>query len=348
VKQKETAVVILNWNGKHWLEKFLPTVIQHSADDADIIVADNQSTDDSIAFVRKHYPEIQIIENPDNGGYSRGYNLALKTLDHTFFVLLNSDIEVSENWIPPVIEYMKGNPEMGACQPKIKAYHNRNEFEYAGAAGGYIDRYGYPFCRGRIFDECEVDLGQYEENAKVFWASGACLFVRRDVFFEAGQLDEHLFSHMEEIDLCWRMHHLGYDVGYCAQSEVFHVGGGTLSSDNPRKTYYNFRNNLFMMYKNMPSKVLWYILPIRLILDGLAGVKFAMDGKWNHISAILKAHGAFYRSLGRLNRQRREISKMISRKRSYKLYQNSIALDYFLRKRKKFHQLPESQFKGFQ
>lgn len=346
--QKETAVVILNWNGVHWLEKFLPSVIQHSSNDADIIVADNQSSDNSVEFLRENYPDLQIIENPDNGGYSRGYNLALKELDYTFFILLNSDIEVSENWIPPVIQYLKDNPLMGACQPKIKAFDHKDQFEYAGAAGGYIDRYGYPFCRGRIFDECEMDKGQYDENTKVFWASGACLFVRREVFLQAGQLDESLFSHMEEIDLCWRMHHLGYEVGYCSESEVFHVGGGTLSSDNPRKTYYNFRNNLFMMYKNMPSSVLWYILPIRLILDGLAGVKFALDGKWNHISAILKAHGAFYGSLGRLNRQRKEITKMVVGKRSYKIYQNSIALDYFLRKRKKFDQLPECKFKGFQ
>ena len=242
------AVVILNWNGKKYLEQFLPSLIEHTGSDAEIVVADNASTDDSLSFLKTNFPSIRVIQNTTNGGFARGYNLALKQVEADYYVLLNSDIEVTANWLKPVISMMEQDEKIGACQPKIRSFHHRNSFEYAGAAGGYIDEYGYPFCRGRLFLTIEEDNGQYDDTVEISWASGACMFVRSRLFHQLGGLDDDFFAHMEEIDFCWRLHNYGYRVMYCPGSTVYHIGGGTLPKASWRKTYFNFRNNFFNNY----------------------------------------------------------------------------------------------------
>ena len=244
----KTAVVILNWNGKKFLEQFLPYVIKHSSSDAEVIVADNASNDDSVEFLKNNYPEIQIINNNENGGFSKGYNEALSKIDAEYYVLLNSDIEVTENWIKPIIDLMDSDKSIAVCQPKLRSYHQKEMFEYAGAAGGFIDKYGYPFCRGRIFNSIEVDNGQYDDTCEVFWATGAAMFVRAELYHKFGGLDNDFFAHMEEIDFCWRLKNEGYKIMYCADSVVYHVGGGTLPKNSSRKTFLNFRNNFNLLY----------------------------------------------------------------------------------------------------
>ena len=308
----KTAVVLLNWNGKHWLEKFLPNVIQHS-NDAEVIIADNNSSDDSIKFLEENYPNIRIIQNDGNFGYAKGYNLALKQVDAQYFILLNSDIEVAKDWVSPIISLMDSDKKISACQPKILNYNNRNEFEYAGASGGYIDKFGYPFCRGRIFDDLEEDKGQYNDATEVFWATGACLFVRASHFWEAGGLDEDFFAHQEEIDLCWRLKNKGYKIMVEPKSVVYHVGGGTLNVGSPFKTHLNFRNNLYMMFKNLPLSYLFTIIPIRLVLDGIAAITFLGNKKGtSHLFAVMKAHFSFYFEIPKLITKRRKISQRCS------------------------------------
>ncbi|MDG2060022.1 MAG: glycosyltransferase family 2 protein [Flavobacteriales bacterium] len=303
------AVVILNWNGKHWLEKFLPNVIQHS-NDAEVIIADNNSSDDSIKFLEENYPNIRIIQNDGNYGYAKGYNLSLKQINAEYFVLLNSDIEVTKYWISPIISLMDSDRTISACQPKILDYNNKNKFEYAGASGGFIDNLGYPFCRGRIFDYLEEDKGQYNDTTEIFWATGACLFVRASHFFEINGLDEDFFAHQEEIDLCWRFKNKGYKVFVEPKSKVYHVGGGTLNVDSPYKTHLNFRNNLYMLFKNLPLSSLFKIIPIRLILDGVAALTFINKEKGiKHIKSIVKAHFYFYSQIPNLLRKRKYISQ---------------------------------------
>ena len=305
----KTAVVILNWNGKHWLEKFLPNVIQHS-NDAEVIIADNNSSDDSIKFLEENYPNIRIIQNDGNYGYAKGYNLSLKQINAEYFVLLNSDIEVTKYWISPIISLMDSDRTISACQPKILDYNNKNKFEYAGASGGFIDNLGYPFCRGRIFDYLEEDKGQYNDTTEIFWATGACLFVRASHFFEINGLDEDFFAHQEEIDLCWRFKNKGYKVFVEPKSKVYHVGGGTLNVDSPYKTHLNFRNNLYMLFKNLPLSSLFKIIPIRLILDGVAALTFINKEKGiKHIKSIVKAHFYFYSQIPNLLRKRKYISQ---------------------------------------
>jgi len=269
----KTAVVVLNWNGKAWLEKFLPNLVKHSQE-ATVFVADNASTDDSVDFVKNNFPTVKIIINASNGGYAKGYNYALKKIDAQYFVLINSDIEVTEGWLSPIIYLMDSDKNIAACQPKLLDYKERNSFEYAGASGGFIDNLGYPFCRGRIFDNLEQDKGQYNDAIEVFWATGACLFVRASHFIDIGGLDEDFFAHQEEIDLCWRLKNKGYKIMVQPKSIVFHVGGGTLNSGSPFKTHLNFRNNLFMLFKNLPASSLFTTIPIRLVLDGVAALTF--------------------------------------------------------------------------
>jgi GT2 family glycosyltransferase len=285
-----TAVVILNWNTRHFLETFLPSVIKHSADNADIIVADNDSTDDSIEYVTNHFPSVKIIRNTHNDGYTGGYNSSLAQLGHEYFVLLNSDVDVTENWLQPVISLMDENRNIGASQPKILSYENREMFEYAGAAGGFIDRLGYPFCRGRIFQSLERDNHQYDDICPVFWVTGACMIVRSSVFRELGGFDPVFFAHMEEIDLCWRMLNAGHGVYYCGKSTVYHVGGGTLHKSNPHKTFLNFRNNLLMIYKNMDAESVDKTLRMRRFLDSIAAIKFLLSGGLADFMAVRKAH----------------------------------------------------------
>ncbi|WP_298496534.1 glycosyltransferase family 2 protein [uncultured Algibacter sp.] len=326
------AVVILNWNGKKLLKQFLPSVIQHSKG-ADIYIADNASTDDSITFIKTNYPTIKIIQNKNNGGYAKGYNDALKMVDADIFCLLNSDVEVTQNWLNPVIETFKEHKNTAIIQPKILDYNKKEYFEYAGAAGGFIDKYGYPYCRGRIFDTLEKDLGQYNDTTEIFWATGACLFIKSNIFNTLNGFDEHFFAHMEEIDLCWRAKNLGYSIKYVGKSKVYHVGGATLKNTNPKKTYLNFRNSLITLTKNangfVPGKLL-----IRLILDGVAAIKFLIELKPKHTFAILKGHFSYYYQLKRVLSQR----KLIKNKIKY-YSRTSIVFDYFVNKKTEYKSL---------
>nr|WP_315222888.1 glycosyltransferase family 2 protein [uncultured Flavobacterium sp.] len=287
------AVVILNWNGAKLLEKFLPSVIKYSAE-ATIYVADNASTDNSIAFVREHFPTIKIIKNSGNYGFAKGYNEALKQVNAEIYALVNSDVEVTANWLQPIIATFDAEKQTSIIQPKILDFKNKEYFEYAGAAGGFIDKFGFPYCRGRIFDTLEKDNGQYDDNAEIFWASGACFFIRSEIYNELKGFDESFFAHQEEIDLCWRAINDGHRIKYNCQSVVYHVGGATLQQANPKKTYLNFRNSLLMLVKNLPKKGLFFIIFERMVLDGIAAVRFLTQGKFKHSAAVLHAHFSFY------------------------------------------------------
>jgi len=290
---KQIAVVILNWNGRSLLEQFLPSVLLYSPE-ATIYVADNASTDDSVAFVTANYPDVKIIKNRDNFGYAKGYNTALIGVEEEIYCLLNSDVEVTQGWLQPVLDLFEMDVETAIIQPKILDYKKKSHFEYAGAAGGFIDKYGYPFCRGRIVETVEEDRSQYNDNTTIFWASGACLFIKKEAYRTLGGFDEDFFAHQEEIDLCWRAFNHNYKARFCHASVIYHVGGATLATENPRKTFLNFRNSLWMILKNVPAGKLFVVLFVRMILDGLAGVRFLMQGKPAHLGALLKAHFYFY------------------------------------------------------
>ncbi len=329
----KVAIVILNWNGKKLLEQFLPSIIKHSLKDAEIYLADNASSDDSIEFVKETFSSVKIIQNKVNGGYAKGYNDALKEIDAEVFCLLNSDVEVTETWLNPIIRTFQKEPNTAIIQPKLLDFKKKNHFEYAGAAGGFIDKYSYPYCRGRIFNTIEKDSGQFDDTSEIFWASGACLFIRSEVFKELNGLDEAFFAHMEEIDLCWRAKNLGYNIKYVGASTIYHVGGATLSSTNPKKTFLNFRNSLFTLTKNAKGNI-FYLILIRLILDGIAGIKFLLQLKFKHTIAIIKAHLSFYSHLGYLLKQRKAL------KQSIKYYQKtSIVFAYFVNNKKIYKSL---------
>ena len=338
----KVSVVILNWNGKKLLKKFLPDVIRFSPL-AEIYVIDNASTDNSVSFVKDKFPTVKIILNEKNFGFAKGYNEGLKKINSDYFVLLNSDVQVTQNWIEPIITLMESDAKISASQPKLLNYNVRDEFEYAGGAGGFIDKYGYPFCRGRIFNSFEKDSGQYNDTREIFWASGACLFVRAKTFFEAGQLDEDFFAHQEEIDLCWRMKNMGYKIFYCSDSSVYHVGGGTLKI-SPQKTFLNFRNNLILLFKNHAPEYFRLKLFLRFILDGIAGIKFLLSGQFFHFTAVLKAHGNFYSTFGRTMKKRRAMQKRISNYAASSVYKNSIVWEYFIKGKKKFSELDKNLF----
>lgn len=287
------AVVILNWNGVKLLEQFLPSVIQFS-EGATIYVADNASTDHSVEFVTQNFPTVKIVKNSGNHGFAKGYNDALQHIDAEIYALVNSDIEVTENWLRPILETFDTEKQTAIIQPKILDFKNKEYFEYAGAAGGFIDKYGFPFCRGRVFETVEKDNGQYDDNIELFWASGACFFIRKNVYHELKGFDESFFAHQEEIDLCWRASNEGHIIKYNSQSVVYHVGGATLQQGNPKKTYLNFRNSLLMLVKNLPKRGLFFVIFFRMVLDGIAGIRFLTQGKFGHTFAILKAHFSFY------------------------------------------------------
>lgn len=293
---KKIAVVILNWNGKKLLQQFLPSVVQYSQE-ATIYVADNASTDDSIAYIKANFPSIEIIKNKSNFGFAKGYNEALKSVDAELFALVNSDIEVTENWLKPIVETFENESQTAIIQPKILDFKRKEYFEYAGAAGGFMDKYGYMFCRGRIFETLEKDNGQYNDNCEIFWASGACFFIRSSIYNKLKGFDADFFAHQEEIDLCWRTFNKGYKIKYNSKSVVYHVGGATLQQGNPMKTFLNFRNSLLMLVKNLPKNKLFSVIFIRLALDGIAGIQFILQGKFKHLWAILKSHFSFYRLL---------------------------------------------------
>lgn len=333
----KTAIVILNWNTRNHLETFLPSLVKYSTfPDVSIVLADNASTDDSVAFVQNNYPQIQIIQLALNFGFAGGYNNALVQVEATYYVILNSDVEVTENWLNPLISLLDQNEEIAACMPKLLSYRQRNSFEYAGGAGGYIDKFGYPFCKGRIFDSIEEDRGQYDGIYEVFWATGACMFVKASVFHQLGGFDTFFFAHQEEIDLCWRMKNNGYKIFCNTQSVVYHLGGGTLPKTNPRKTYLNFRNNLILLYKNLPNSKRSYVLLLKLILDGVAGLKFLTSGKFKDCLAIIKAHFSFYNYI--INHKKTLVSnKMLLNT----MYNKSIVVEHFVRKINTYDQLPD-------
>lgn len=326
---KNIAVVILNWNGVQLLEQFLPTLIQYSPE-ADIYVADNASTDTSIAFVQHNFPTVKIVQNDSNYGFAQGYNEALKHIDAPIYALVNSDIEVTENWLQSISATFDKEPQTAIIQPKILDYKNKSYFEYAGAAGGFIDKYGYPYCRGRIFETIEKDYGQYDDECEIFWASGACFFIRSGVYKELNGFDDDFFAHQEEIDLCWRTINKGYTIKYNPKSVVYHVGGATLQQGNPKKTFLNFRNSLLMLTKNLPTASLFRILFCRMILDGIAGIQFLSQGKWVHFTAILKAHFSFYRLFSNTYKKRNAFQT----KKYYKV--KSIVFSYYIKGGKVF------------
>lgn len=335
----KVAIVILNWNGKNFLKKFLPSVIQYNSYNAELIVADNASTDDSVSFLTTNYPQVKIIKNTLNGGFAKGYNDALKHIEAEYYVLLNSDVEVTSNWIEPIIKLMDTDESIAACQPKIKNYNKKTCFEYAGAAGGFIDKYGYPFCRGRIFENIEEDTGQYNDTREVFWATGACLFIRSKLFNQLKGFDEDFFAHMEEIDLCWRLKNLGYKIMYCADSTVYHVGGGTLNKSSSFKTFLNFRNNMIMLLKNHPPGYFYFKLIIRFMLDGVAGLKFLFSGEFSNFMAVIKAHFSFYASFNKTLKKRKQLHQQIKRYTTTAVYLHSIIADYYLNGKKTFKEI---------
>jgi len=334
------AIVILNWNGARLLQQFLPSVIEFSKGDfTEIIVADNGSTDDSLVVLASEFPEVKVLDLRQNYGFARGYNEALKQVEADYLVILNSDVEVTDGWLNSSIRLMEADETIAAVQPKILSYHQKTHFEYAGAAGGFIDRFGYPFCRGRIFDEVEPDNGQYDTITDVFWATGACLFVRAKSFHEAGGFDADFWAHMEEIDLCWRLKNRGYRIVFTPESAVYHVGGGTLSYDNPHKLYLNFRNNLWLLYKNLPSNQLLTTLFIRMVLDGVAAFKLLAELNLNGIRSVLKAHFHFYKSLPELHRKRILTRPGKGKTLPLEILRKSIVFQFYFRKRKSFNEI---------
>lgn len=323
------AVVILNWNGNALLEQFLPYIIKFS-EGAAIYVADNASTDSSVAYIKQNYPHVNIIRNKGNYGYAKGYNEALHFVKEDIYALVNSDVEVTEGWLVPVLELFEADLQTAIIQPKILDFYNKESFEYAGAAGGFIDKYGYPFCRGRIFNTIEHDTEQYNDTSEIFWASGACLFIRKSVFRELGGFDSDFYAHQEEIDLCWRAFNANHKARFCHTSVIYHVGGATLSSSSPKKTYLNFKNSLLMLIKNLPANRLFPVIFIRLCYDGLAGIRFISQLKFGHTWAIIKAHYYMYFNLYRF------LHKRQGNKYNNYFKCNSIVYQYFVKKNKIF------------
>ena len=307
---------------------------------AEVIVADNASTDSSIEFLQDNFPEVRIITNRTNGGFARGYNEALAEVEADYYILLNSDIEVTPNWIQPVIELMESDKSIAACQPKLRSFYEREKFEYAGAAGGFIDEYGYPFCRGRIFQQIETDHGQYDDAIEIFWATGACMFVRADLYKKFGGFDEDFFAHMEEIDFCWRLKNGGYKIMYCPESVVFHVGGGTLPKKSSQKTYLNFRNNLTLLYKNLPSHLVFPVFMVRFPLDGIAALKFLLDGGFADFYAVIRAHFYFYGHFMDIRRKRKQFKQSMV----HGIYKGNLVVEHHLRGKNLFTELDQGKF----
>jgi len=338
----KVAIVILNWNGIKYLRDFLPSVLLSTWPNLDIIVGDNGSTDGSVEFLKQSFPSVQIIQNDQNYGFTGGYNRVLEKVDADYFILLNSDVEVHDGWIEPVVALMEGDPLIAAAAPKIKSFAEKDHFEHAGAAGGFIDIYGYPFCRGRMFYEIEEDKGQYEQSDEVFWASGAAMFVKKKYWVEAGGFDDRFFAHMEEIDLCWRLKNMGYKVMYCAESEVYHVGGGTLNTENPFKTFLNFRNNLLLLRNNLSVWRAAVIIFIRFWMDLLAIVRFLNEGKRKDAWAVSRAHQNFVLQL--FKGGPKKINRRSNLHTLKGMYRKSIVWDFFMKKKHIFSSLDPTKF----
>jgi len=334
------AVVILNFNGLAYLRKFLPGVVEHSSlPGTEVVVADNASADGSVAYVKENHPGVRLIEMDRNHGFAGGYDRVLRQLSASYAVLLNSDVEVTSGWLQPLLAAMESDSRLAACMPRIRSFHNRTYFEYAGASGGFIDSFGYPFCRGRILSELEEDKGQYDRQVSVFWATGACMFVRMSAYLQSGGLDGDFFAHMEEIDLCWRFHRMDYRVAVIPASVVYHVGGGTLPNNNPHKLFLNYRNSLYLLAKNLPAMRLIPILFIRLLLDGLSAVIYLLKGSSPFFLAVLRAHLAFYGKLPALMAKRTQPPEIEMKRNINEMYPGSIIADYFIRGRKHFSDL---------
>ncbi len=331
------AVVILNWNGRKYLEQFLPSVVASTYSDMELVVADNASTDDSVVFLQQSYPAVRIIRLSSNFGFAKGYNEALKLVEADYYVLLNSDVEVQPGWLEPMVDLLDNQQEIAACQPKLLSYHHRELFEYAGAAGGWLDRYGYPFARGRVFDVCEEDHGQYDRAEPVFWASGAALFIRSHIFHEMQGFDEYFFAHQEEIDLCWRIQLAGHQVYACPASVVYHVGGGTLPKGNSRKTYLNFRNNHIMLSKNLPWTTRLWVVPVRDFLDAVSAWKGLLSGDGGYFVAIVRARMAFLKWW--LFHRRKSVFPRNRRGMLRGYYRGNMVWQHFVRKRKFFSEI---------
>lgn len=331
INYPSVSVVILNWNGKRYLEKFLPSICASTYPNLSIVIGDNASSDDSLAFLKNNYPQVTIISNNQNYGFAGGYNEVLNQINSDYYILLNSDVEVEPDWIEPVIRLMESDPKIAAAQPKIRSYKKNEYFEYAGAAGGFIDTFGYPFCRGRIFHTLEPDEGQYNEATEIFWASGAALFIKTRIWTEIGGLDADFFAHMEEIDLCWRLKNKGYKIMYCPESIVYHVGGGTLEAENPYKTYLNFRNSLYTLQKNLPFFKASIMIFSRLWLDILPLLKYYLDGKPQNALAISKAHLHFLTNIFKTAKKSRAIKTAAFNSTGF--YKGSVVWQYFVKKK---------------
>ncbi|NLA63302.1 MAG: glycosyltransferase family 2 protein [Bacteroidales bacterium] len=334
---KKTSVVILNWNGAKLLKQFLPTVLMHTqTEDCEVVVADNNSSDNSVEVLRQQFPNVKLILLDKNYGFAEGYNKALQQVDSEYVVLLNSDVETSPHWLNPMIEHLEHNKHTAAVQPKILSFANKSMFEYAGAAGGFIDRYGYPFCRGRILHKLEEDRGQYDNSIDIFWATGACLCMRRADYIEAGGLDGDFFAHMEEIDLCWRLLARGKRVVCLPQSNVYHVGGASLDSESPRKVHLNFRNNLLMIYKNATQAKLIEVLLVRLILDTAAAAHFLVQGKWKHAKAVGNAYTDFIKMRPAFKPKRKYNLDKTIQTNIPQLYKGSMLFDFYFRGKRRY------------
>ncbi|HLK30621.1 MAG TPA: glycosyltransferase family 2 protein [Puia sp.] len=337
----KVAIVILNWNGRNYLQQFLPYVLQSSYDNKEVIVADNASDDDSVQFVQTNFPSVRIISMKENYGFAKGYNEALKSVQSDYYVLLNSDVEVTPNWIEPIIDLMERDKTIGAVQPKILSYNNKEMFEYAGAAGGWMDYLGYPFARGRVFDVCEKDNGQYDDEEKIFWATGAALFVRAGLFHELKGFDNYFFAHMEEIDFCWRMQLSGYNVYACPKSMVYHVGAGTLKKGSSKKIFLNFRNNLIMLAKNLPLSRLLWIIPFRFFLDAVSAVKSLLAGEGVYFTAVTKAHLAFIKWV--LFKRKESVFPVSKKGKANEWLNRSVVWQYFVAGKKTFAQIVQNK-----
>lgn len=334
------AIVILNWNGVKLFPDFLPSIINHSqGENIEIIVADNGSTDNSLAYLKENFPSVTLMDLETNYGFAKGYNVALEKIKADYFVLVNSDVKVEKGWIEPCIERFEKDEKIVAIQPKVLSYNKPEYFEYAGAAGGFIDKYGYPFCRGRILDKVEKDNKQYNTSSEIFWATGACMFVRASAFKNAGGLDSDFWAHMEEIDLCWRLKNQGYKIVYEPKSVIYHLGGGSLSYGDPRKVYLNFRNNLFMLFKNLPKNKFTRILFSRMILDGAAAIKFLLGSEFKSFWAVVRAHSAFYKNLSALRAKRRKLQGNVIENNHNQISPESIMWKFFIQKKQKFSDL---------
>lgn len=329
--------MILNWNGQNYLEKFLPSLLATAYDNKDIIVADNGSTDGSVSLLQQHFPQIKLIRFNENNGFAKGYNIALQNIQADYYAIINSDIEVLPGWLTPIINLLEQDKLNAACQPKLLSYKHRNLFEYAGAAGGWLDSFGYPFARGRVFDICEEDKGQYDTTERVFWVTGAAMVIRSSVFNEMRGFDEYFFAHQEEIDLCWRMQLAGYKLYCCPSSIVYHVGGGTLPRGNSLKTYLNFRNNQIMLFKNLPWSQKWWKVPFRIFLDAVSALKGLFIGDGGYFLSILRAHFSFLKWI--LFRQSKSVFPEKKDGKPAGLYKGNIVWEHFVRGKKYFSQL---------